>query len=230
MVTTVSRAWSRSGDHRTVEQAHADLVEQLERAGGRGIYPVSEAAVDAMRQEAARLSKPVPWDAARAEAGRELSTVTRRYWQAYTDVLDYQEKLARPASSGEHAILRDVPQVAPPEPPQRMLDRLFPAPQRRSHPDQWGLITPEFDTATGYYEAAQAVMARVLDLEATRARLRAVFAFETFPVDQQNRRLILALARNVASDVAELRNRIGALEDRIAELERPTISKRGKAR
>ena len=228
MAQGISRSWS-TNDLRPLAEKWAEAnLQSIAVGAGQLPGPPTEASLDLARREIARRTVPPPWDAALAEGARALSEVAHRYWRAHAAIVDCQTRLARLGETREQAILRNITAetLQPPLEPNRMLDRLFPAPQRRSHPSPHGLCMPELDSVPAYHEAAQAVLARTLDLEATHARLRHVLEYEVMPRDQQNRALILALFDHIT----ELKCLLQESISRINHLEQPARATRSKRR
>ena len=220
MVSSIARAWARPGDHRVLEQRHADVADELQRLGGSAIYPVSEAAVDSMRAEIRRLTPaPVRPDPATREAAAEFHTATQRLQQLCFDLAERQRRLAYLKDDPAHKLLGDISPamlVAPPD-PQMVIIELFGRERLQSYNPAGVFNTPTFSTAHEYRQATLALQARLQQLDNVHARIAGVLQFESYGQEEKNQLLIFALAA-----------RLDALQDRIIELEHPSPSKRGK--
>jgi hypothetical protein len=211
MVSEVSaKVWSRTGDQRSLPQAHADTVADLERVGGRGIYPVTEGAISQMRAEIGRLTPPAKYDPATREAAAEFHTATQRLQQLCFDLAGRQRRLAYLKDDPAHKLLGDILPamlVAPPD-PQTVIIELFGRERLQSYNPAGVFDTPTFSTASEYRQATLALQARLGELDNIRARIASVLQFETYRPEDKNQALIFRLA----SQVNALQERLNYLE------------------
>lgn len=215
--------WSRTGDLRDTPQRYADVAKTLRDLGGTPVVPVTEQSVDMMLKEITRLEAklaPPERDAAYSAAHDEFYNTVRRYITVFTEILDRQKVLARVRTTDDYKLLGGVDPrlLAPPELPQRMLARLFGCPGPSPGDHTHAVHPPTFRNVPELRQATRYVLQEVHDIDAVRANLAKALEFENQQPEVQNRRLIFALA-----------SRIGALEDRIDNLEIQLSQKRRRA-
>lgn len=221
MVTGVSaRAWAVRGDNRPLSERWAETTDALIKLGGHATGPMSEITLQDLQREVRRRTPKPEFDPALAEASRELWGVAQRYAALHADLVQRRLKLERLRDSDAHKILGDITpeMLAMPPAVQEVINSLF-GPQQV---DPFGPIPgkvylPIFNSTTEYRQASRLLMAQLQALSDTAARMNSVLQFESYGQEDKNQTLIFALA-----------SRIGALENRIEELERPAVSKRGK--
>jgi len=214
MVTGVSaRTWNVHGDQRSLDERWDAAAAKLIRLGGVVTGPKTEPVLADMQDEIKRLTPSPVWDAAVAEAGREFEATVRRYQTTHDDLIKQKRELERLRTSDEHRILGDINSAMFEVPPsaQEMIDALFGKQQTDFDPIPGKCYTPDFSTVVEYREATRSVLAQVHELENVRARMDAVVRYESLPREDQNRRLILALASRIDAVIERI-----MLSERIA--------------
>lgn len=208
--------WHRVGDNRSTEAVYADLCQRMRAAGGTIAVPCSEEANSAMTAELSRieakLATPEPSPTFQA-AMADLRSYVTRYVTAYAEIIDQQKALNRFRLVSEDFKVNERLFDAP-EKPQAAINRVLgcrlPV---DGHPHTANL--PPLADAPEVKKATLAVHGAVQGIETLRDTLTEAIRLENLPLDQKNERMIQRLAA-----------RIGALEDRVLELETPTRRKR----
>jgi hypothetical protein len=219
MVTRVSaRAWSVTGDGRSLRERWAEATDELIKLGGQATGPMTETTLQDIQAEVRRRTPAPEFDPALAEASRELWSVAQRYATLHADLVQRRLRLERLCDTDSHRILNDITPEMLTLPPrvEEVIDRLFGRQQSHPYPVPGAISLPQFNSTTEYRQASRLMMAEVQALSDTAARINTVLQFESYRQEGKNQSLIFALA-----------SRIRALEDRIVKLEHPTPSKRG---
>jgi hypothetical protein len=220
MATALSRSWSVTGDQRSLRERWDATTADLIKLGGHASGPMSETALQDLQAEVRRRTPAPEWDPALAEGSRELWQVIRRYQVLADELSQRRLRLLRLRDTDAHKILNDISPAlfeVPPD-PQAMIDGLFGRqPPRHLHPGE--INAPQFSTVAEYRQASRMVLAEVQKLDDVRARADAVLHFEVMGAEDKCMRLIFSLA-----------SQVNALQDRVDELERPTVSKKGSKR
>jgi hypothetical protein len=183
--------------------------------------PATESVLADMQREITRLTPAAKYDPAMREARAEFNQTVRRYQILIDELAQRHLRLLRLRDSEAHKILNDISPALfdVPRSTQEAINALFGVQRPRPFPVPGEIAEPEFADVVGYRQATRAFLAEVQKLDNVRSRIDSVLAFESYHQEDKNQALIFALF-----------SRIGALEDRLAELERPPISKRGKSR
>jgi hypothetical protein len=218
VVSGISRSWAVRGDSRSLSERWAEATAELIKLGGQASGPMTEVALLDLQAEVRRRTPAPEWDPALAEGSRELWQVIRRHQILSDELAQRRLRLLRLRDSDAHRLLNDISPALLEVPPdtQAMIDGLFGRQPPRHLPVPGEINTPQFNNVVEYRQASRMVLAEVQKLDDVRARIDAVLHYENMGGEEKAMRLIFALA-----------SRIGALEDRIVELEHPTPSKRG---
>jgi hypothetical protein len=214
MVTTIARAWSRPGDSRGLPQRHAETVAELQQLGGSGVYPVSEAAVDSMRDEIKRLTpKPPAPDPAVRAAANEFHEAVRRYQRMHAELAERRRKLHQLRDSPAHRLLADVPADDPVPNAQQMVDAVFGPQPAKAYTVPGEIVTPGWALASEWRAAALKVQGQVQVLGDQIARADAPLRWESYATAEKAMSLVFSLA-----------SRLNAMEERLGYLEQQSTT------
>jgi hypothetical protein len=214
MPTSVSaRPWHTSGEARSLAarwQAASAKMQRLGLPAPGG--PISEATLFDLNLQIEKLSKPVvAADEERLRCARiDLEYEIAQHTQLREKIIKEQRQLE--PISDEHRLLADISaaMLRKPEETQACVDRLWPrVPRQQGYRLPGEIAKPQFNTVDDCRDATRIMAAENDRLRDLLADIVKIWQHDALPMADRNRKMIYSLF-----------SRIGALEERIDELER----------
>ena len=227
MVASLTRSW-QTNDLRDLRTRYDEVAAKIIALGGVPSVPISPLAVQDMEAAVKKLAVPPKYDAAVADASRELSRTIARYATLRLEIEAAQVRLHHLLNTDVHRILNDISaEMLQPNPQvQQMVDGLFGEQPRYPFGEIPGRIyEPEFSSASKYAAATRLVLEKVQELDNVRSRISSVFHVENMPAEERCMALVVAVADRLDGIAA----RIERVEQQVRQFEQP-IRARSKRR